>query len=359
MTPLNDAATSTALATIYGLFIRSRTWPTFKAVDRELDRVGIDAESTLSPLAPAWVLFATNSPDSSDVKLTFAGAAQVADAGTLVDAAARVAGWIADSERESNQVAIPGHVARVTAFEAQLALGLDTNTACCAFELLAADGFPYDTYSHPHVGGVPEMTLGRRVRSYRSVRTVDDYMAVRHPGRDPDPARPQVADGSFEGMRVFVSHAFADKAEFVTPLALALRKREVEVWYDDFELVAGDSLAEEIDRGLADCQHAIVVLSPAYMAGRYAIDEFDAILHRRSADRSSRVIPVWHHVDAPGVMAFSPTLARLKALKSEDGPERVAEEIVRALVKSRGRRNAQVSRPGLTDPQLGRARRLP
>lgn len=106
MTPLNDAATSTALATIYGLFIRSRTWPTFKAVDRELDRVGIDAESTLSPLAPAWVLFATNSPDSSDVKLTFAGAAQVADAGTLVDAAARVAGWIADSERESNQVAI-------------------------------------------------------------------------------------------------------------------------------------------------------------------------------------------------------------------------------------------------------------
>src|SRR6185312_12727621 len=41
---------------------------------------------------------------------------------------------------------------------------------------------------------------------------------------------------------VFISHASEDKNEVVRPLAEALRKGGLEVWYDEFELRIGDSL---------------------------------------------------------------------------------------------------------------------
>ena len=41
---------------------------------------------------------------------------------------------------------------------------------------------------------------------------------------------------------VFISHASEDKEEVARPLAEALRKNGLSVWYDEFELKIGDSL---------------------------------------------------------------------------------------------------------------------
>ncbi len=50
---------------------------------------------------------------------------------------------------------------------------------------------------------------------------------------------------------VFISHASEDKAVFVTPLANALRKHGLKVWFDRFTLKVGDSLHNSIEKGLA------------------------------------------------------------------------------------------------------------
>ena len=50
---------------------------------------------------------------------------------------------------------------------------------------------------------------------------------------------------------VFICHASEDKKDFVKPLADALIKEKMRVWYDEFELTLGDSLREKIEIGRA------------------------------------------------------------------------------------------------------------
>ena len=63
---------------------------------------------------------------------------------------------------------------------------------------------------------------------------------------------------------VFICHTSEDKDEFVRPLAAVLRAHHVDVWYDESTLTIGDSLRQAIDRGLAESQFGIVVLSLAF-----------------------------------------------------------------------------------------------
>ena len=60
---------------------------------------------------------------------------------------------------------------------------------------------------------------------------------------------------------VFISHASEDKDDVVRPLANALKKEGLSVWYDEFELKIGDSLRRKIVQGLSNSRFGIVVIS--------------------------------------------------------------------------------------------------
>ena len=51
---------------------------------------------------------------------------------------------------------------------------------------------------------------------------------------------------------VFISHASEDKDDFVRPLANALIKQGLDVWFDEMTLRIGDSLRQKIDQCLAN-----------------------------------------------------------------------------------------------------------
>jgi len=68
-------------------------------------------------------------------------------------------------------------------------------------------------------------------------------------------------------MLLFICHVFEDKADFVEPLAVALRK-DFEVWYDKFQLTLGDSLLQKITEGLTTCDFGVVVLSKVFSIGK-------------------------------------------------------------------------------------------
>ena len=66
-------------------------------------------------------------------------------------------------------------------------------------------------------------------------------------------------------MRLFICHVSEDKADFVEPLAFALREF-FEVWYDKFQLTLGDNLLQKITEGLLTSDFGVVVLSKAFFA---------------------------------------------------------------------------------------------
>ena len=76
--------------------------------------------------------------------------------------------------------------------------------------------------------------------------------------------------------RVFLG--YAQPAEDVArDIAEALRTSGLHVWFAEWELAAGDSIAERIDAGLAASDVLVVLLSPAAVASRWVDQELCAI----------------------------------------------------------------------------------
>ncbi len=138
-----------------------------------------------------------------------------------------------------------------------------------------------------------------------------------------------MADYEFD---VFISHASEDKAAFVAPLAIALRKYGLKVWYDDFELRVGDSLRNSIETGLARSRYGVVVFSPKFLSKKkpWPKAELNA-LFSREMDGHKVILPIRHNVSSKKMKSVMPIQADKKALKSTDGVESVARSLVEVI----------------------------
>lgn len=97
--------------------------------------------------------------------------------------------------------------------------------------------------------------------------------------------------GSTARPAVFLSHSSKDKA-FVSRLATDLKSRAVPVWFDQWELKVGDSLAERIEEGI-DCSGWLaVVLSRNSTASDWVQKELRAAQARELRDKNVFVLPV-------------------------------------------------------------------
>lgn len=128
---------------------------------------------------------------------------------------------------------------------------------------------------------------------------------------------------------VFVSHASDDKSAFVDSFVSALQSRGLSVWYDTLELKWGDSLREEIDRGLARSRFGVVVLSKPYFAKPWPRAELDGLLSLEMNGRA-RVLPIWHEITEADVAAESPMLVSKMAHTTRD---RSVDELANELAE--------------------------
>jgi len=129
---------------------------------------------------------------------------------------------------------------------------------------------------------------------------------------------------------VFISHASEDKATFVTPLATALKKHGLKVWFDKFTLRVGDSLHCSIEKGLARSRYGVVVFSPKFLAKKWPMAELDG-LFGREMEGHKVILPVWHRVSSARMKKVLPILAGKYALRSSDGIETVARSLVETI----------------------------
>ncbi len=125
-------------------------------------------------------------------------------------------------------------------------------------------------------------------------------------GRTPDSSGESIDDT--REYDVFISHASEDKEELVRPLAQALQKTGLRVWYDEFELKIGDSLRRKIDAGLAKSRFGLVVFSKQFFAKGWTNYELDGIVSR-AVSGEQVLLPIWHNVTKQEVIKYSPSLA--------------------------------------------------
>jgi len=129
---------------------------------------------------------------------------------------------------------------------------------------------------------------------------------------------------------LFICHASEDKDEVARPLADVLRAKGLKVWYDDFTLTLGDSLRRSIDFGLARSRYGIVILSPNFFKKDWPQRELDG-LTARERKGVKVILPVWHNVDRGYVLRYSPTLADKLAVSTDEGLDKVVDEVLKAV----------------------------
>jgi len=130
---------------------------------------------------------------------------------------------------------------------------------------------------------------------------------------------------------VFISHASEDKDAIARPLAEQLQQCGYSVWFDEYELMLGDSLRDRIGNGLRHSQVGVVVLSKNFFAKQWPKWELDGLTERQIAGEPNVILPVWHEVGADDVRSYSLPLGNVVAVRSSDGVEDVAESIIRVL----------------------------
>lgn len=132
---------------------------------------------------------------------------------------------------------------------------------------------------------------------------------------------------------LFICHASEDKPAVVSPLVELLTERGLRVWVDESEIHVGDSLRQSIDRGLASSKLGAVVLSPSFFKKAWTQAELGALFSKQTAE-SRIVLPIWHCVSADDVRQWSPLLADIRAVRTDLGLGRVAQELYQAVIRS-------------------------
>lgn len=146
---------------------------------------------------------------------------------------------------------------------------------------------------------------------------------------------PRIESGS-PPTRVFISHTSSDKDLLVRPLVRAMQDHGVDAWFDEISMQPGDSLVRTIDKGLIDCDFAVIVVSPAFMRKKWPEYEFASLVSRELHGSRKLIVPVWFNVSREDVAAYSLAFADKLAINAT-GKEiyEVAREIL-AVVRPEG-----------------------
>lgn len=130
---------------------------------------------------------------------------------------------------------------------------------------------------------------------------------------------------------VFISHASEDKEAIARPLAEQLQRDGFTVWFDEYELVLGDSLRSKIGDGLTHSRVGVVILSRSFLAKQWSQWELSGLTARQNSGEQNVILPVWHDVGLDDVRSYSPPLADLVAVRSGDGVRTVADAVERVV----------------------------
>lgn len=111
---------------------------------------------------------------------------------------------------------------------------------------------------------------------------------------------------------VFLSHASEDKDDIARPLALALQRRGLKVWFDEFELRIGDNLIAKLNAGINSSRFGILVLSKNFFGKNWTEYELNT-LESMAVTEEYILFPIWHNISVEELRAYRASLANIIA----------------------------------------------
>jgi hypothetical protein len=92
-------------------------------------------------------------------------------------------------------------------------------------------------------------------------------------------------------VKVFISYNAQDK-ETARLLAMLFAERGIGVWFDEWQIKAGESITGGIGKGIEECEVFILLWSAAAKGSRWVDTEMRAAIRKRVDKEAFRVVPV-------------------------------------------------------------------
>lgn len=115
---------------------------------------------------------------------------------------------------------------------------------------------------------------------------------------------------------VFISHANADKAEYVNELKLSLDKLKIKIFYDKDELEWGDEWKKKLIEGVEKAEFAIIVISSNFFGREWTEKELKEFLNRQNLKGQKIILPILYGITVEELRAKYPAVADLQVLES-------------------------------------------
>jgi hypothetical protein len=96
---------------------------------------------------------------------------------------------------------------------------------------------------------------------------------------------------SYHHAKAFVSHSSKD-IPIVDKIVADLESNGVSVWYDKFEIRAGDDIVDKVNEGLKDSEYFLLILSPNALSSSWVKEETSFAVLQQIAFKGIFVIPV-------------------------------------------------------------------
>lgn len=100
---------------------------------------------------------------------------------------------------------------------------------------------------------------------------------------------------------VFLSHANADKDDFVESLKQSFDKLGISVFYDKDSIEWGDDWKQKIYDGLANCKYGVIVVSKNFLNRKWTEKELKELLSRQSESGHKLILPIAYDIDMPTI----------------------------------------------------------
>jgi TIR domain len=101
----------------------------------------------------------------------------------------------------------------------------------------------------------------------------------------------RLSDRPKRDLSIFVSHASQDK-RIASRVAMGLKAFDYDTWYDDWELLPGDSIIERIEAAISKTDVLLVLLSSSSVDSKWVRRELSTGLARQLSGKGVMVIPV-------------------------------------------------------------------
>lgn len=169
-------------------------------------------------------------------------------------------------------------------------------------------------------------------RTESSVEDIDVIIRLLEVLRDFS-RRNERTNRTFKKYDVFISHASADKKNCAAKIHKALTNYGLKVFYDEQSIDWGDNLTSTINKGLEECEFAIVILSNNFFNRKWPEKELKRLFERNKTTKRKLILPILFGISAEDMINQYPSLKDISAIQYTDNPEEIARLFVKEYIK--------------------------